>query len=33
MKSLTLSYTSATVRDLNDIREFLDYAVVTLGGD
>lgn len=33
MKSLTLRYSSTTVRDLNDIREFLESAVLTLGGD
>lgn len=33
MKSLTLTYSSATVRDLNDIREFLESAILTLGGD
>ena len=33
MKSLTLRYTTATVRDLNDIREFLENAVLNLGGD
>lgn len=33
MKSLTLRYTAATVRDLNDIREFLESAVITLGGN
>lgn len=33
MKSLTLRYSTATVRDLNDIREFLESAVLTLGGD
>lgn len=33
MKSLTLRYTTATVRDLNDMREFLESAVLTLGGD
>lgn len=32
MKSLTLRYTTATVRDLNDIREFLENAIMTLGG-
>lgn len=33
MKSLTLRYSTATVRDLNDIREFLESAVLTLGGE
>lgn len=33
MKSLTLRYTTATVRDLNDIREFLEGAIMNLGGD
>ncbi|MBP6016775.1 MAG: ATP-binding protein [Candidatus Promineofilum sp.] len=33
MKSLTLRYSSATVRDLNDIREFLESAILNLGGD
>ncbi len=33
MKSLTLRYTTATVRDLNDMREFLEQAVLTLAGD
>jgi serine/threonine-protein kinase RsbW len=33
MKSLTLRYSTATVRDLNDIREFLESAIATLGGD
>jgi serine/threonine-protein kinase RsbW len=33
MKSLTLRYSTATVRDLNDIREFLESAIQTLGGD
>jgi len=33
MKSLTLRYTAATVRDLNDIREFLEGAIMNLGGD
>ena len=33
MKSLTLRYSSATVRDLNDMREFLEGAILTLGGD
>lgn len=33
MKSLTLRYSTATVRDLNDIREFLESAIMTLGGD
>ncbi len=32
MKSLTMRYDTATVRDLNDMREFLEHAVVTLGG-
>ena len=32
MKSLTIRYSTAVVRDLNDIREFLEHAVVTLGG-
>lgn len=33
MKSLTLTYSAATVRDLNDMREFLESAILTLGGD
>lgn len=33
MKSLTLRYSTATVRDLNDIREFLESGILTLGGD
>jgi serine/threonine-protein kinase RsbW len=33
MKALTLRYSAATVRDLNDVREFLESAVQTLGGD
>ena len=33
MKSLTLRYSTATVRDLNDIREFLESAIMTLGGN
>lgn len=33
MKSLTLRYTNATVRDLNDMREFLEQAILTLAGD
>ena len=33
MKSLTLSYSSATVRDLNDMREFLESAILNLGGN
>lgn len=33
MKSLAITYSSATVRDLNDIREFLERAILTLGGD
>ncbi len=33
MKSLAITYSSATVRDLNDIREFLESAILTLGGD
>ncbi len=33
MKSLTLHYSGATVRDLNDIREFLESAILNLGGD
>jgi serine/threonine-protein kinase RsbW len=33
MKSLTLRYSTATVRDLNDTREFLESAIHTLGGD
>ncbi len=33
MKSLTLRYSTATVRDLNDMREFLEGAILTLGGD
>jgi len=32
MKSLTMRYSEAVVRDLNDMREFLEHAVVTLGG-
>lgn len=32
MKSLTMRYDTAQVRDLNDIREFLEQAVLTLGG-
>jgi serine/threonine-protein kinase RsbW len=32
MKSLTLRYDSATVRDLNDIRDYVERAVVMLGG-
>lgn len=32
MKSLTLRYSDATVRDLNDMRDFLESAVLTLGG-
>ncbi len=33
MKSLTLRYSTATVRDLNDMRDFLEGAILTLGGD
>lgn len=33
MKSLTLRYTTATVRDLNDMRDFLEQAVLTLCGN
>lgn len=33
MKSLAITYSSATVRDLNDIRDFLENAILTLGGD
>lgn len=33
MKSLTLRYSAATVRDLNDMREFLESAILTLGGN
>lgn len=33
MKSLTLRYSNATVRDLNDMREFLEQAILTLAGD
>lgn len=33
MKSLTLRNSTATVRDLNDIREFLESAILTLGGN
>lgn len=33
MKSLTLRYTTATVRDLNDMRDFLEQAVLTLVGN
>ena len=32
MKSLTLRNDTAQVRDLNDMREFLETAVLTLGG-
>lgn len=32
MKSLTFRLSTAQVRDLNDIREFLDQAVRSLGG-
>ena len=32
MKSLTMRYSAASVRDLNDMREFLERAVITLGG-
>lgn len=32
MKSLTMRYDAALVRDLNDIREFLEHAVINLGG-
>lgn len=32
MKSLTLRYSAATVRDLNDIRDYLEGAVTMLGG-
>lgn len=32
MKSLTLRHSTAQVRDLNDFREFLETAVLTLGG-
>ena len=33
MKSLTLRYSTATIRDLNDIREFLESALLSLGSD
>ena len=33
MKSLSLRYSRATVRDLNDIREFLESAILNLGGN
>jgi serine/threonine-protein kinase RsbW len=33
MKSLALRYSQATVRDLNDMRDFLENAVLTLGGN
>lgn len=33
MKSLAITYSSATVRDLNDIRDFLESSILTLGGD
>ncbi len=33
MKSLSIAYSSATIRDLNDIREFLEQATLSLGGD
>ena len=32
MKSLTIRHDSAQVRDLNDMREFLEKAVLALGG-
>ena len=32
MKSLTIRHDTAQVRDLNDMREFLETAVLTLGG-
>lgn len=32
MKSLTMRYDTAQVRDLNDMREFLEQAVLVLGG-
>jgi serine/threonine-protein kinase RsbW len=32
MKSLTMRYDTAQVRDLNDMREFLEKAVLALGG-
>ena len=32
MKSLTMRYGTAQVRDLNDMREFLEQAVLALGG-
>ncbi len=32
MKSLTLRHTTAEVRDLNDFREFLEKAILALGG-
>lgn len=33
MKSLSLAFSSATVQNLNDIRDFLEQAVQALGGD
>jgi len=32
MKSLTLRHTTAEVRDLNDFRDFLEKAILSLGG-
>lgn len=32
MKSLTIRHDTAQVRDLNDMRDFLEQAVLTLGG-
>ena len=32
MKSLTMRYDAAQVRDLNDMREFLEQSVLVLGG-
>ncbi len=32
MKSLTIRHDTAQVRDLNDMRDFLEKAVLTLGG-
>ena len=32
MKSLTMRYDTAQVRDLNDMREFLEQSVLVLGG-
>lgn len=33
MKSLTLFHSTAQVRDLNDFRDFVEHAVLTLGGN